>query len=101
MELYFVRSETISTSEKDFIIKHEAMIIALNQLKEEGGEAAIITKKMITCNTYTLVCLYYGADTSAGDVDINNCFPEELKYEYYDAFTSARKKFNHYGKGIN
>lgn len=101
MELYFVRSETICDSDTDFAIKYEAMKIALNDLQEDGGEATIMIKKMYTSTSYTLVCMYYGADTNMGDVDINNCFPEELKYEYYDAFTSARKKFNHYGKGIN
>ena len=101
MELYFVRSETIRDSDTDFAIKYEAMKIALNDLQEDGGEATIMIKKMYTSTSYTLVCMYYGADTNMGDVDINNCFPEELKYEYYDAFTSAREKFNHYGKGIN
>jgi hypothetical protein len=100
MELYFVRSETIRDSDIDFIIKYEAMNIALNELREEGGEATIMIKQMYTSTSYTLVCMYYGEDTNMGDVDINLCFPEELKYEYYDAFTST-KKCRHYGRGIN
>lgn len=101
MELYFVRSETIRDSDIDFAMKYEAMKIALNDLQEDGGEATIIIKKMYTSTSYTLVCMYYGEDTNMGDVDINLCFPEELKYEYYNAFRSSRGNRNHYGKGLN
>ena len=101
MELYFVRSETIIDSDVCFDIKYKSMQEAMIELKEAGGEATIIIKKMITSTSYTLVSLYYGEDTNVGDVDIDMCFGDELKYEYYDAFTSARKSYNHYGKGIN
>ena len=101
MELYFVRSETIIDSDVCFDIKYKSMQEAMIELKEAGGEATIIIKKMDTSTSYTLVCLYYGEDTNVGDVDIDMCFGDELKYEYYDAFTSARKNYNHYGKGIN